>query len=166
MMNRLEIYTIGHSNVEASKIIQLLQEYQVDVLVDVRSSPYSQYATQFNRDTFAQLLEESGIEYVFAGSYLGGRPKDLTCYRDDKIDYKEVAKRQWYKKGIERLIEIADERRTAIMCSEENPEQCHRHHLITQTLLEMEVTVLHIRGNGVLESTKLEEKQAEQLALF
>ena len=166
MVNGLEIYTIGHSNVEANKIVQLLQEYQVDVLVDVRSSPYSQYVTQFNRDTFAQLLDDSGIEYVFAGSYLGGRPKDPTCYKDDKVDYNEVAKRQWYQKGIERLIEIADERRTAIMCSEENPQQCHRHHLIAQTLLEMGVTVLHIRGNNVLESANLEEKQAEQLSFF
>jgi uncharacterized protein (DUF488 family) len=62
MVNGLEIYTIGHSNVEASKIVQLLQEYQVDVLVDVRSSPYSQYVTQFNRDTFN--LEEKQAEQL------------------------------------------------------------------------------------------------------
>ena len=166
MMSSIEVYTIGHSNVEASKIMQLLQEYQIDVLVDVRSSPYSQYATQFNRDTFAQALGESGIEYVFAGSYLGGRPKDITCYKDGKIDYGLVMKHSWYQKGIERLIEIADEDRIAIMCSEEDPEQCHRHHLVTQTLLEMGVTVVHIRGNGACESAKPEEKQAEQLSLF
>jgi uncharacterized protein (DUF488 family) len=165
-MNSTEIYTIGHSNVEASKIIQLLQENQIDVLVDIRSSPYSQYATQFNRDTFSQLLQESGFEYVFAGTYLGGRPKDISCYKDDKLDYNQVTQCSWYQKGIERLIEIADENRTAIMCSEENPEQCHRQHLISQTLLEMSVTVIHIRGNGICESAKLEEKQAEQLSLF
>jgi len=62
MVNGLEIYTIGHSNVEANKIVQLLQEYQVDVLVDVRSSPYSQYVTQSNRDTFN--LEEKQAEQL------------------------------------------------------------------------------------------------------
>lgn len=165
-MNNIEIYTIGHSNVESNKIIQLLQKYHIDVLVDIRSSPYSQYATQFNRDTFAQFIQESGIEYVFAGLYLGGRPKDISCYKDGKLDYDEVKKRLWYQKGIKRLLEIADEHRIAIMCSEENPELCHRHYIITQTLLEMDVTVIHIRGNGSCEYAKINEKQAEQLSLF
>jgi len=166
IMNDIEIYTIGHSNVEADKIIQLLQKYKIDVLVDIRSFPYSQYATQFNRDKFANLLQESGIEYIFAGAYLGGRPKDISCYKDDKLDYNLVVQRPWYQKAIERLIEIADENRVAIMCSEENPEQCHRQHLIAQTLIEMGIKVIHIRGNGVCEIAKLEQKQAEQLSLF
>ncbi|HEX9986898.1 MAG TPA: DUF488 domain-containing protein [Chloroflexia bacterium] len=172
-MDGLKIYTVGHSNLEASDLVGMLLQHGVKALVDVRSSPYSQYATQFNRETFARTLAHVGIEYIFAGDYLGGRPKDPTCYKNGEIpppksdylklvDYQEVARRPWFKKGIARLMEIAGERPTAIMCSEEDPSQCHRHHLIAQTLLEHGVEVCHIRKQGTLEDAH----QPQQLSLF
>lgn len=180
--NNLEIYTIGHSNVPASRIIELLAKYQIEVVVDVRSAPYSQYTPQFNRETLIQVLTEAGIGYSFAGEYLGGRPKDPTCYKNGElpagkanylklVDYGVVATRPWYQKGIARLLEIAAERRTVIMCSEEDPQACHRHHLIAQTLLEMGVTVWHIRGQDVLEAAlaRIDQEQSQQprqLSLF
>ena len=77
----------------------------------------------------------------------GGRPSDPTCYKNGElpppksdylnlIDYATVASRPWYSDGIERLIELAGKNRIAIMCSEEDPVRCHRHHLIAQTLLD------------------------------
>lgn len=100
----LEIYTIGHSNATAEEIMEHLRKYDIEVLVDVRSIPYSQYTPQFNREAFAQALGQSGIEYIFEGEALGGRPKDPTCYKSGKlptgkanylklVDYSEVAKR-------------------------------------------------------------------------
>ena len=170
----LTIYTIGHSNVTADTIIDLLNEHGIGMLVDVRSSPYSRYSPQFNREQLARALDKAGIEYAFAGAHLGGRPKDPTCYKDGTlpegkadflslVDYGEVAKRRWFQDAITRLLELAGEHRTAIMCSEEDPDHCHRHYLIAQTLLEMDVTVLHIRGDGSLEAAKPE---AQQLSLF
>lgn len=44
----LTIHTIGHSNVPAAKIIELIQKYEIKVLVDVRSSPYSQWDDVFD----------------------------------------------------------------------------------------------------------------------
>jgi uncharacterized protein (DUF488 family) len=69
-----------------------------------------------------------------------------------EVDYPEVMKRDWFIKGIERLLELADEQTIAIMCSEENPAQCHRHHLITRYILREhpEVKVQHIRGDGTV----------------
>jgi len=176
------VYTIGHSNVPAQKIVDLLKAYQIDVLVDVRSTPYSRFAPQFNREPFAETLRGSGITYKYAGEYLGGRPKDPTCYKSGEeptknteylklVDYAEVARRPWYQQGIAHLVDIASRQRTAIMCSEEDPHQCHRHHLIAQTLLTMGIIVRHIRGQGTVEEATLEEKtQAEpqplQMTLF
>lgn len=157
----VEIYSIGHSSVPVGEIVKLLQGHGVAVLVDVRSVPYSQYAPQFNREAFEQVLDKAGINYAFAGEYLGGRPKDLTCYKaDDVVDYEEVARRPWFQKGIVRLLDIASTRRTAFMCSEEDPNDCHRHKLIAKTLREMGVAVWHIRGNGRLEPAEF------QLSLF
>lgn len=158
---------------EASDLIALLRQHQVEVLVDVRSAPYSQYTPHFNRKALSGTLKEMGIDYAFAGEYLGGRPKDPTCYKNGElpppkadylklVDYAEVATRPWFKRGIARLLEIATERRTTIMCSEEDPADCHRHHLIAQTLLDMGVQVWHIRREGNLEDAN----RPKQMSLF
>ena len=76
-------------------------------------------------------------------------PSDDTDYLHE-VDYPEVMKRQWFIKGIEQLLELADQDLTAIMCSEENPAECHRHHMIAKYLIaeHPEVKVFHVRGDG------------------
>lgn len=154
------IYTIGHSNVPASKLVELLQAYKIQIVVDVRSSPYSQFAPQFNREMLERTLQEAGLQYKYAGEYLGGRPKDPSCYKRREIlegkadylhevDYPAVMKKDFFQKGIQRLLEIAKEGSTAIMCSEEDPAHCHRHHLIGKYLVGKGVNVLHIRSDGL-----------------
>jgi uncharacterized protein (DUF488 family) len=172
----ITIYTIGHSNVQASEIIGLLNAHGIRVLVDVRSVPYSQYTSQFNREQLSRSLEAAGITYAFAGEYLGGHPSDPSCYVGGEVptgksdflkslDFDAVEQRDWYKTGISRPVEIARAQPTAIMCSEEDPSQCHRHHLISQTLLKMGLSVRHIRKQGSLEEAITEER-ARQLNMF
>lgn len=176
------IYTIGHSNVPASKIIELLEPFDIKVLFDVRSSPYSQFCPQFNRENFAQNLKQARIEYKYAGEYLGGRPKDPTCYKDGQIpeghadylhlvDYPKVMTKDFFQKGIRHLIKIAGEKRAVVMCSEEDPAICHRHHLIGRYLTQQGILVLHIRGDGntvkdQMLPTLVDEPPAKQLSLF
>jgi hypothetical protein len=169
----LIIYTIGHSNISAKKIIELLKLHHIEVVVDVRSSPYSQYVAQFNREMFQVVLQRQGLDYKFAGEYLGGRPKDPTCYKNGQIpkghadflqlvDYPAVMTKDWYQKGIRHLLKIAREKPTAIMCSEEDPAHCHRQHLISQTLLQLGIEVLHIRSDGSLQKAWLLEEKKEK----
>jgi uncharacterized protein (DUF488 family) len=175
----LELYTIGHSTLDMDDFLGLLRENYIKAVVDVRSQPYSRYNPQFNRESFKHALAYADIDYVFAGDYLGGRPDDPTCYKDGVIphgqanylklvDYAEVMKRDWYQRGIERLLQIAGEGLTVIMCSEEDPMKCHRHRLITQTLLKRGVTVWHIRADRDVEEAKPLPKKVEsqQLSLF
>ena len=172
---QLTIYTIGHSNTPFEDFARLLMENGVEVVVDVRSSPYSQFAPQYNRENLARFLAEVGLEYVFAGEYLGGRPKDPTCYKHGKVptgkvdylklvDYPEVAKRPWYRRGLERLIQIAGERPTTIMCSEDDPHQCHRYHLITPTLEAQGIRVVHLRRKQ--ETAEVNDDEPQQMSLF
>jgi uncharacterized protein (DUF488 family) len=127
-------------------------------------------------------LKEAGIGYRFAGNYLGGRPKDPTCYKAKEkpdgsadylhlVDYPTVMTKDFFQKGILRLIELAIDYRVAIMCSEEDPAHCHRHHLIGKYLAEKGATVLHIRSDGLcVKDQQLpdlpEEPPATQLKLF
>ena len=150
--------------------------------MDVRSSPYSQYSPQYNRENLEQTLAEAEILYKYAGDFLGGRPKDPSCYKtelvpDNKadylhlVDYPTVMTKEFFQKGIQRLIEVATDSRTAILCSEEDPSHCHRHHLIGKYLVSKGINVLHIRGDGVLIKDHLlpnlsDEPPARQLPLF
>ncbi|MBI5651592.1 MAG: DUF488 domain-containing protein [Chloroflexi bacterium] len=163
----MKLYTIGHSNHKLDKFIRLLEENHIGTLVDIRTAPYSRYNPQFNKENLASALSEREIEYAYAGKYLGGRPSDPACYKNralpaegadylHKVDYPEVMKRAWFMQAVARLLEMADERTLAIMCSEENPAECHRHHLIAQFLFDAhpEVDVRHIRGDGTVFSAR------------
>ena len=46
----MTIYTIGHSTRGIDDFIRILDAYNIEVLVDVRSVPRSHYAPQFNCD--------------------------------------------------------------------------------------------------------------------
>ncbi len=168
--DEVTVYTIGHSNQAVEGLIGALRRHGVGVVVDVRSVPYSQYTPQFNRQALERDLAAVGLRYAFAGEFLGGRPTDPTCYRNGElpegeanylalVDYEEVARRLWFRRGLERLVEIASEAPTAIMCSEEDPLRCHRHHLIARSLLARGVAVGHIRKQGTVEPAVPEPKQ-------
>lgn len=168
-LNQVTVYTIGHSNVEFEKFLSLLRG--IEVLVDARSTPFSKYASQFNKENIKRGVESAGIEYVFmenedVGNVLGGRPNDDNCYENGKIIYRKIMKKEWYKEAISALIELASNKGTVIMCSEEDPYKCHRHHLIAQSLLKEGITVFHIRGNGSKEKIEKWEKRTVQLTLI
>jgi len=172
-----EIWTVGHSNVPAEQLVDLLTAHGIALVVDVRSAPYSQYAPQFNRENVAHTLQAAGIAYAYAGDTLGGRPQDPACYKGgaipagntkflEVVDYPAVATRSWYRAGLDRLLAQAAAQPTAIMCSEEDPARCHRHHLIAQTLLERGVAVWHLRHDGRREAAQPLTPQPQQLGLF
>lgn len=170
----LEVYTIGHSNVPLGRIVELLRECRIDIVIDVRSIPYSRNASQFNREALADELAKAGLGYRFAGTILGGRPSDPGCYIEGRlpsgkanylaaVNYDEVAKRDWYQRGIRRVMELAGRHRVAVLCSEEDPYRCHRHHLIARSLHMLGVNAWHIRGDGTRELATF-ERQAESQA--
>jgi uncharacterized protein (DUF488 family) len=174
-----QIYTIGHSTQPIEDFLARLRNESIKTVVDVRSQPYSRFNPQYKRDSLKFSQADARIGYVFAGDSLGGRPNDPTCYKggalpDAKanylklVDYRAVMQRDWYQAGIETLLQTAGKGLTALLCSEEDPMQCHRHHLVTQTLLERGVEVWHIRANGdVQEAQPLPDKNMpQQLSLF
>ena len=74
------IYTIGHSNHPAERFIALLRQHDIGALADVRSTPFSRFNPQFNRERLAAALRDAGIQYVFLGQELGARTKEREFY--------------------------------------------------------------------------------------
>lgn len=68
-----EIFTIGHSNHSLSDFLELLRTYSIQVIVDVRSIPYSRYIPQYNKEKIEAILRNHGFTYLFMGNCLGGK---------------------------------------------------------------------------------------------
>lgn len=180
--NSETIYTIGHSNLYDHQLFKLLHQHGITVVADVRSSPRSQYVPQFNRVTFSRSLLDAGFDYQFMGNMLGGRPEDRTCYFAHEIpdghadylhlvDYEALMTKPFFLEGIQKLKTILESDRVALMCSEENPNQCHRHHLIGKYLLRQGYDVKHIRKDGSLVGARQlpdlpKKDNSQQLGLF
>ena len=145
------VYTIGHSNGTAERLVGLLIQHGVGTVSDVRSQPFSRFNPQFNREDLARVLKASGLEYLFLGHELGARSSNSACYRDGRAQYSLIAKTPLFEQGIERLQAAMEDRRVAILCAEKEPLVCHRSILIGRYLHEKSFDVRHILEDGSLE---------------
>lgn len=147
------IYTVGHSNHPIERFLALLQAHAVEVLADVRSMPYSRFNPQFKRDALASALARNAIEYLFLGEELGARSKDRACYDEaGRVSYRKLAETELFRRGIERLLATAKTRRTAIMCAEKDPLDCHRTILVARALEARGESIAHILASGEIET--------------
>ncbi len=149
------IFSIGHSNQSLETFFALLRQHEIQVLIDVRSSPYSKYVPHFNSNALVASFEQAGIKYMFMGQELGGRPDGNEFYDvSGRVLYKRVAESAHFLRGIQCLKEVGRISRSALMCSEEDPATCHRHLLIGHVLIKQGVELLHIRSDSHLQNEK------------
>jgi len=154
------IWTIGHSNHEFDAFVQLLRGQEIDVVVDVRSFPYSRFAPQFNQDELRRGLRAAGLRYLFLGEQLGGRPASPGHYdAEGHALYGLMAEEPDFQTAIDRLVAGAAEHRIALLCSEGKPEGCHRRLLVGKVLAELGIPLHHILPDG-----GVEEEQEVRLA--
>jgi uncharacterized protein (DUF488 family) len=132
------LWTIGHSNRSIGKFLTLLGEHRIETLVDVRSFPTSKIE-HFKREEMERWLPEHGIEYFWLGKELGG-------YR--RGGYEAHMKTELFRGGVEKLLEVAKERRVCIMCLEKNPKYCHRRFLTAYMERKGVEEVIHILEEG------------------
>ena len=154
------IYTIGHSNHSIERFLELLNYYGIDSVIDVRSNPRSQYSPHFNKHNLRIYLYKNNIKYLDMGKSLGGRPADRSVLNIlNKIEFEKIESKEWYTESIENLIASSINENIAIMCSEENPEECHRGYIITNSLIQRGVEVIHIRGDKSCQKASIIRKQ-------
>ena len=145
------IFTIGHSTHRIERFVELLQRHGITALADVRSSPYSRFNPQFNRESLKKTLRENRISYVFLGEELGARTKDHGCYDNGRVNYRKLAATQLFKRGLDRLAAGTSTYRIAMMCAEKEPLDCHRTILVARELESRDIPVVHILEDGSVE---------------
>jgi uncharacterized protein (DUF488 family) len=110
------IFTLGTGRRSEEDFVEILLSYNIEVLVDVRSFPKSKMPA-FNREYLEGLLEREGIEYHYLGKELGGFRKG---------GYEVYTLTDVFRKGIEELEGIAEDRVAVFICAERFPWKCHR----------------------------------------
>ncbi len=146
-----DLYTIGHSTHSIERFIELIQMHHIDAVCDVRSSPYSRYNPQFNRETLQAELKRRGIAYVFLGKELGPRSDDPGCYENGKVQYDRLAQTKLFQEGLRRVRQGMASYRVALMCSEKDPATCHRTILVCRRLRDKDTRIRHILEDGSIE---------------
>jgi uncharacterized protein (DUF488 family) len=142
------IWTIGHSTHTLEELVAMLNSFEIKLLADIRSFPGSRKFPQFNKENLEVSLPENGIEYVHLKK-LGGRRKVNPASKN--ISWRHLAFRAYadymetsdFKEGIEELEKIAQQQRTAYMCSEAVWWRCHRS-MVSDYLKSKGWKVMHI----------------------
>lgn len=153
MTKPTSIYTIGHGRHGFDYFVELLRQYEIEFLCDVRSVARSRWP-QFNGGVLRELLADGGIGYEHlpeTGGKTRPKPEDLA-------------------RGIDRIIEIASDVRTVMMCSESQPlsahkvprANCHRVGMLAPMLRAKGISrIIHILPNG--ESTEFDESEVPSI---
>lgn len=157
----LRIFTIGHSNVSIEQFVSLLKEYRICLVADVRRYPSSQKFPHFNRQLLCTLLALEDIEYLWLEA-LGGRRHTEKNEESINIGLKSPGFRNYadhmttdeFSLTVHKLLLVAAQRRTAIMCAEKCYWKCHRR-LLADYLVAQGVEVVHVVGSGKLSAHKL-----------
>lgn len=168
------VYTIGHSNTSDDNLVERLRKHGVRALVDLRSKPFSRYNPQFNRDPLAERLRKEAVPYIWLGHSLGGMPDDPSVVVRGRVDYDKVRATDKYQKGLEDLlkgVDLPEIRPLVLMCSEADPLGCHRRRLVGADLLERGFELVHIMGDGSLQTEhqvreRAQENQPSALDIF
>jgi uncharacterized protein (DUF488 family) len=158
------IYTIGHSTRAIDEFIALLKENEIEVLVDVRTIPMSRRYPHFNQENMARSLPEAGIEYIHMPALGGrrGKRKDLVEPHNNAWEnsafrnYADYAETEPFQTGLNELIALATQKRTAYMCSEAVWWKCHRR-IITDYMLARGFQVKHIMAPRKADDAKMNE---------
>lgn len=158
------LYTVGHSAHVFEAFLALLRQHEIQLVADVRSSPYSRHAPQFNKEDLERQLLDAGLSYRFLGHVLGGRPQDNQFYDPEGyVLYDRIAASPPFHQEMTALLQQAVDRRTVLLCSEEDPSECHRRLMLACVAQGRGCEVFHIRGGGQLQSeTSMAEEERFQ----
>ena len=156
------IYTVGHSDLNFMRFISIIQGNNINHVIDIRSIPYSRRASWSNKSRFAELLRPFRVRYTYLGHKLGGKKQNIEKYSKQQ----GVTPQAIYDEAIQILLQLSLRDNLVLLCAESDPANCHRQHIVAQTLMASGVQVIHILKNGSLKEAWKEEKMPIQEQLF
>lgn len=142
----MKIYTIGHSNYSAERLVDMLRKYNINCIVDIRGIAYSQYNVQYNKDIIKSTLMGTGLSYIYMGNMFGANRETAESYNEEGYaEFHRVVKEVSFKRGIERLKDGCRKGYNIVLLGAmQDPIRCHRAILVGRELSKEGFDVNHI----------------------
>jgi uncharacterized protein (DUF488 family) len=142
----MRIFTIGYEGCTQTELVAALEAAGVERVIDVRAVPNSR-KPGFSKNVLAAGLKEAGIDYVHLKA-LGTPAAGRQAAREGRF----AAMERIYAGQLEtpeaaaeaaRMIALARERPSALLCFESEPAHCHRTPLRLAVLPDWEAIDLY-----------------------
>lgn len=144
-----QLFTVGHSTHTLQELIEILHNFKITHLVDVRTIPKSRHVPWFNQDPFSSALRKEKITYVHMAK-LGGlrhttkNSKNLAWQNLSFRGFADYMQTPDFFEGLKELNKLMQKKnRVTIMCAEALPWRCHRS-LIADAEIIRHIAVWHI----------------------
>ncbi|MER8476116.1 DUF488 domain-containing protein [Mesorhizobium sp. M1163] len=155
-------HTIGHSTRSIAEFVALLRVAEITLVIDIRTVRRSRANPQFNSEVLPEELAAFGIgyEYIAELGGLRGKAHDIQpalnafWINQSFHNYADYALSAEFLDGLNRLLSLGRQRRSAIMCSETLWWRCHRR-IVADYLISRGESVFHLMGHDKVEPAKL-----------
>jgi uncharacterized protein (DUF488 family) len=140
------IFTIGYEGATQEEVLAALRAAGVERVIDVRAVPLSR-KPGFSKNVLAAGLKEAGVDYVHLKA-LGTPPAGREAARKGR--HAEMlniyaAQLETPEAGADaaRMLDLAGEKPSALLCFERDPAHCHRTPLREAVLPDWEAVDLY-----------------------
>lgn len=160
-MMEKNIFTIGCSSFDVEFLIRRLRQNRINVVVDVRSIPYSKHTPQYNADVLKNVLKKNKIIYLDFSKEFGARREEKEVYVNNRVNFARVMNLPIFGQGVERIKKgLNSGYRIALMCTEKDPEKCHRFSLVARGIeKKANICSMHILADGSVVSKESVENR-------
>ncbi len=135
-----DVFTLGFSSRSWDETVEILNNFGIKRLADIRTLPGSRHTPQFDKEKLESLLPEIGVEYIHMKS-LGGLRKSK-CDDPANAGWRNASFRAYadymqtaaFAAALEELIGFFQSAATIYACTEAVFWRCHRA-LVSDALL-------------------------------
>jgi len=133
------LYSIGYGNRSILYFEELLRNYSISCLVDVRSWPDSSFNKQFCKSFLSKRLRSIGVDYIYMGEILGGDEalKAVNGGYSLFSNYYLAGRDLRIVRALRKIVSLSLDRNVVIMCSEKDPLKCHRFCFVSYLVYEL-----------------------------
>ena len=150
----VDLYTIGYSPFDVHQMIGVLFDYGINLVIDVRSSPYSAYYPNYNKEPLERFLKKKSIHYRNYAQEFGAQQTEKKFFAaTGYLDFELFTKSENFLQGFKKVQVIIDKKYTiALMCAEKDPAECHRSIMITRVFSREGFSIKHILSDKSYET--------------
>lgn len=170
------LYTIGYSGYKVEEFLSVIKERAISTVIDVRSVPYSQYHSDYNKEVLKAFLNTNRVHYRNYAKEFGAQQISKIFYSPNGyLDFDIFTKSEEFLSGIGKLKSGMDSGYTfVLMCAEKDPINCHRAIMVAREFQKNDYNIVHLLPDGNEQSqrdieTRLLERyfpNRKQLTIF